>query len=153
MRVFEFEDFENDAGTYVAAYFHPETVEGLTRHQEALGLTNPDDPHEFHTTIVYSRRSVPWEPVDGLEVEAKPLKWEAWNTRDGKRCLVLLLDCDWLHDRFSDAMMAGATYDFPDYKPHITLSYNVDESLDPDALPLPEFPIRISHEGVDVVRK
>lgn len=44
---------------------------------------------------------------------------------NGKRALVLVLDSDYLHFRHNVGMALGATYDFPSYIPHITLSYDI----------------------------
>jgi hypothetical protein len=42
-------------------------------------------------------------------------------------------------------MEKGATYDFPDYKCHITLSYDIGD-LTVDDLHKPDFPIILDHE-------
>ena len=45
---------------------------------------------------------------------------------NGKKCLVAKLDCKGAHELFHHAIDLGATYDFPEYTPHITLSYDCD---------------------------
>ena len=49
---------------------------------------------------------------------------EIWDTPKGS-ALILCLDSEYLKQRHGLSMILGATYDFPDYKPHITLSYNL----------------------------
>lgn len=136
-------------GTYVGVRFTDETIEKLADYQHRHKIPNPLDQEEFHTTVVYSRKPINWRPETGLLDSATVKKIEAWNTRDGLRCVVLLLDCDYLKERFDLAMDRGATYDFPDYKPHITLSYDVGDDFNPDDLPVPDFEIELDHEYVE----
>jgi hypothetical protein len=35
--------------------------------------------------------------------------------------------------------MAGATSDYPEYKAHLTIAYDMTHEVDPTALPLPQF--------------
>lgn len=132
-------------GTYVAVRFSHDTVDRLKQLQDDLDIPNPLDPEEFHTTLVYSRKPIDWEEEDCEGVEAKPLRLEKWETRSKDHCLVLLIDCPHLHKRFDKAMDLGATYDFPDYKPHITLSYSVGKDFDVDS-PTLDFAIELAHE-------
>lgn len=147
-----FED-EQEPGTYVAARFTSETMESLKRYQEEYKVPNSLDPEKFHTTIVYSRAAVEWTPAKDLEDEEVEAKgFTVFDSRDGQKCLVLLLDSEYLNTRFDLAMERGATYDFPDYKPHITLSYDIGH-FDTKKLPVPDFPIVLSHEYAEDLEK
>lgn len=77
----------------------------------------------MHTTIVYSRKMVDLFPGSDLNESAAIVDVEKWDTKYGST-VVGVLDSEYLHSRFKDAMDAGATYDYDDYKPHVTLSYS-----------------------------
>ena len=147
MKVSEVE--KKPTGTYVSVGFSDDTVDRLRELQEELDIPNPLDPEEFHTTIAYSRKPIEWDEIDCEGVEAKPLRLEKWKTHsEDKHCLVLLLDCPHLQDRFDKAMDLGATFDFPEYKPHITLSYDVGDDFDTDSADssILDFAIQLAHE-------
>lgn len=145
MRYFDL--FERQtSGTYVGVRFSEDTVKALAELQEKCQVPNPLDKTEFHTTVVYSRTEIEWWPEHDLsDCKVTPKGWEVFKQRDGKNCLVLLLDSDYLHSRFALAMDRGATYDFPDYQPHITLSYDIGD-FSVDNLPVPDIEIEIDHE-------
>jgi hypothetical protein len=139
-------------GTYVGVNFSEETVLALEEYQHAIALPNPLPHSEFHTTLVYSQLSIPWDPQTDLDVEAKIIGTTTFDARDGKRCFVILLECPWLQERFDKAMALGATYDFPEYKPHITLSYDIGD-FDINSVVDPDFPIKIIEEYKKPLKK
>lgn len=107
------------AGKYIAAKFDNATLDALEALQLQLNLYNPVPRDKLHTTICYSRVDIPWieeeEPQDiGISVGLSQFG----------DALVLLLDSDYLHNRHSLCKELGASYDYPDYLPHVTLSYN-----------------------------
>jgi len=112
-----------DPGLYVCAKFSQSSCEALKRVQEALGMTNPVVAEKLHTTIVYSRKTIDLPPVINLNETASLIGFEKWDTKYGST-VVGILKSDYLHDRFNEAMANGATYDYDDYKPHVTLSYD-----------------------------
>jgi patatin-like phospholipase/acyl hydrolase len=61
---------------------------------------------------------------------------------------VLELDSPYLHGRFAEAMALGATYDFDEYIPHITLSYNAGD-IDIEALNHNSMDINLVEEYVE----
>lgn len=137
-------------GTYVCVNFSDVTIEALNALVKDLGIDEATRPDDFHATVVYSRKSIPWKKADELDIEAKITGYTIFDTRDGKKCLVLLIDSPWLHERFERAMSLGATYDFPEYKPHITLSYDYGDADAPETVPT--FPIVIASEHVSSLR-
>ena len=102
-----------DPGIYMCAKFDQASCEALKNVQKTLGITkNAVSAEKMHTTIVYSRKTV---------------DVEKWDTKYGST-IVGILESEYLHSRFKDSIDAGATYDYPDYKPHVTLAY--DSMLD-----------------------
>lgn len=141
MRLFE---FENSDGIYVGVRFSPLTKERLSSLQRELDIPNPLDPEEFHCTVCYSREGIPWRDGE-VSSTAHPTSWQVYPTKDGKKCLVIELDSDYLRRRHHVARTLGATHDYPTYKPHVTLSYDVgDFTL--DGVPVPDFVFEIVEE-------
>lgn len=131
-------------GTYAAVKFDKATVDAIQDYIDENQLPNPVAPAKMHTTVLYSRKYCPKYKAQGEILPhwtGKPIGFEVWESqgklRDEptKRCLVLRYECDALSDRHKELMKEhDATYDFPDYKPHITLSYDIGD-IDEDELP------------------
>ncbi|ADO19497.1 hypothetical protein [Escherichia phage PSD2001] len=115
---------EVSEGLYVAAKFSELTLDALENLQRSLKVPNPVPREKFHSTICYSRVNIPYVVASGSFEVANSGHLEVWKTDDGST-LVLVLDSDYLSCRHMYARALGATHDFPDYTPHITLSYNV----------------------------
>lgn len=112
-----------DSGIYMCAKFDQASCEALAKVQKLLGVENAVSAAKLHTTIVYSRKTVDLFPASGISEGARLVDVEKWETKYGNT-IVGVLESDYLHSRFNDAMDAGATYDFDDYKPHVTLAYD-----------------------------
>lgn len=112
-----------DSGVYMCAKFDQASCAALAKVQKLLGVENPVSAEKLHTTIVYSRKTVDLFPASGISEPAKLVDVEKWDTKYGST-IVGVLESDYLHSRFDDAMDAGATYDYDDYKPHVTLAYD-----------------------------
>ncbi|AEJ90208.1 RNA ligase [Acinetobacter phage ZZ1] len=135
-----------DRGTYAAVKFSNDTLDALCDLQDKLKLFDATPRDKLHSTICYSRVFVPFKPMDNLGIIAYAKDFEIFE-HNGKRALVLLLDSPYLHSRFAYAQALGATYDFPDYQPHITLAYDIGAMAKPKL----EFKISIgaTHEYVE----
>lgn len=115
---------ESSEGLYVCAKFSDLTLDAIERLQRDLKVPNPVPREKIHSTIVYSRVTVPYVAASGSFEVATSGELEVWDTKSGKT-LILKLDSEYLAFRHNYAKALGATYDYPDYKPHITLSYDV----------------------------
>lgn len=134
-------------GIYVAAHYTDETADRLREFQDSLDIPNPSDPDDFHTTIVYSKRRIHWRCEHDCHWPVTPKGWAVWKDRDGKKStLVMLVESPYLRTRFKLAMDRGASYDFPDYNPHISFSYDVPHDFDTSKLPLPQFDMIVGCE-------
>lgn len=142
-------DQEQLSGLYVAAYFDDETNKRIAQYLADNKIPNAIKSPGFHTTIVYSKVPVqdfePNHTID-LEVDTLDSSIEGWITPSGKRCLVWKYSSTYLQMRFAEAMEAGATYDYDEYKPHISLSYDIGMDYDVSALAVPDFPIHLMGE-------
>jgi hypothetical protein len=142
----------DSSGIYVAVKFKQETLDAIQAFQDQNKIPNPVAQEDLHSTIVYSRNKIDWKPEDNLNlrVNTDASILEVWDTRGGSRCLVWHYYSPFQHRRFEAAMAKGATYDFPEYKCHITLSYDIGD-FDADAINKPDFPILLDHEYVEVL--
>lgn len=92
----------------------------------------PED--ELHCTIAYSKKDFEYTiSKDDIHVSEFNSVLEPLGD-DG--AIVLKIHSQELQDRFNRCIAAGATYDYPSYKPHITISYsgidNINDIKQPD---------------------
>lgn len=102
----------------------------------SAGVKHPMDPAQLHVTIVYSKTPLDWMKVGAAwEAEIKvPAGGPRVMERFGdKGAIVLAFRSNELEWRHSAAIEAGASTDFPDYQPHITISW-LDIDLDVDTV-------------------
>ncbi len=144
MRLSEILEEQETKGTYAAVKFDPATKAAIEKWVENNEVPNPLDFSKLHCTLLYSRKYCPdYEPQGEIDPPwvGTPTGLEVWESRgklrdeDPKRCLVMTFDCDKLHDRHKELMDEHeATYDFPSYKTHVTLSYDIGD-FDEKTLP------------------
>lgn len=114
-------------GTYVCAKLNKKSKKALDYFVTEIGIPSPAEPDQYHSTIIYSRKGVPQvsEYKFNVPFTAKPKRWEIFGT-----CLVLVVNSSDLTKVHNDIMdKYGATYDYDDYTPHVTVSYNYNGSL------------------------
>lgn len=129
-----FMEFVSEKGVYVAVDYTRESSNRFINHFKAQGIPNLVRADKLHTTVIYSRKPFNFDeykgntsrPLDLVFTEFKPHVFE---TQSGKRALVMLIeDADELTDRHNHIMTKyDASYDFPDYIPHCTVSYDIGE--------------------------
>lgn len=92
---------------------------------EEQGIADLQEPNDLHITLTYSRAPVDWmkagEPWGSkLELpEGGPRVMEVF----GKALVILVASSElqWRHETINER--TGASWDFPDYQPHITIAY------------------------------
>lgn len=125
------EPIENDKGKYIAV--RVKNAQELHDWYSKQGVeVIPND--ELHCTIAYSKKDFEYTiSKDDIFVSEFNSKLEPLGN-DG--AVVLKIYSQELQDRFNRCINAGATYDYPSYKPHITISYkeieNLDDIIQPD---------------------
>ncbi len=120
--------FLESQGTYVGIKLDEASKQELVRLQTTLRLEHPLDPEKFHVTTLYSRKQIDVPTVDTVFV-AKVTYIDCWKTQGGKFAVVAKLVCPELTERHDDLISIGGTHDYPDYSPHVTLSY--DDAITP----------------------
>lgn len=132
-------------GTYVGVHFDNDARDALAALQRRLGVPNPTPADEFHVTVVASRKAIPWEAAGEVEETAVPTGWEVWRQRDGNNALVLLVASEFLTARHIEGRLKGATWDFDEYRPHVTISYDCG-TFSADKLAVPDLDLGIAEE-------
>jgi hypothetical protein len=121
-------------GLYVAVKYTDKTLNSIS---EVLKLVpNPVQLEDIHTTIIYSRKYAEIVEQD-IVVICINSGYDIWKDSSGKRILVMKLDSPQLEFRHRYLTSNyGLTYDYENYIPHITLSYDIgDDEFDLSTLP------------------
>lgn len=126
------EEEESETGTFVGMHISKGSKEALVRACKKMNVPNRIRRDKMHITVIYSRKHLPeFKAVGTFEkpIEVGVDKLEIFPTQDGtSNVLVVRLNAPELVKRHKEIMKDHkATYDFDEYKPHITLSYNVGE--------------------------
>lgn len=136
---------QQSKGTYAAVKFDQPTKDAIAKYIKDNDIPNGTNPNKLHCTVLYSRKYCPeYQPLGTIDPPWKgtPTSLEVWESKgklrdeEPSRCLVMKFDCEQLVNRHNLLMKEHkATYDFPEYKTHITLSYDIgdmDETMLPD---------------------
>lgn len=93
------------------------------------------DPNTYHCTIMYSRVPVPLadDIKPTLPIVAKANSFEIFQSGDGSNCVVLRVESPEIEKLHFQTRQLGASYDYPEYKAHVTLCADYES----DALPMP----------------
>lgn len=120
---------ESHAGTYAAVRPSKEDGDKIKEFMRLHNIPNPEPVDKLHATLLYSRKHLPsYKPDTSLSHDAKVHSLEVWPTKSGKNCLVAKLHSPSLCDRHTHLMdKHNATYDYPEFKPHVSLSYDIGD--------------------------
>jgi hypothetical protein len=128
---------EGKGGQYAAYRFL--STKGIQKYIDRNQIPNPIPTEKLHVTLLYSRKPMPGYKPLGLIAE--PIKvmvegFDVWDTQDGKKALVARLDAPKVVARHHELMKKyGGTFDYDEYRPHFTMSYDVGPDFDKDRLP------------------
>lgn len=124
-------EYGMEAGRYIGLHFDDETKNSVQRivHDEAIPNSVRTD--KLHTTITYSREN----PVKDYSVNGEfdePIcaeieSFDIFPSQNGKNCLVAKLNCPECISKHEKTRELGASYDYDEYIPHLTLSYDVGD--------------------------
>ena len=124
-------------GTYMSAKVSPKSKKELSAWVSTHNIPNAADPKQYHATIIYSRKGVPEikDYVIPTPLTGKLTSWKIFDNGD-KKCLVAIIDSPDLvkhHEEIRSKF--GATHDYPQFSPHITISYDYGNTKVPEELP------------------
>jgi len=142
-------------GTFVGARFTDKTKNQLRKYLYDNNIPNPINPNEVHTTIIYSRKDLPTFTPRGMFANpylGTPTNFELFTSKPdmfksySSNALVLRFDSPELTKRHNEIRNNfGATHDYDEYKPHITLSYDAGD-FDIDSIPMYDKPLEVNEE-------
>ena len=138
-------EYDLNKGTYAGLRLSEESKEKLVDFIKDNGIINPTPKGDMHITLLYSRKHLPdYKPAGRISGKAKPKSFKVFETFDKKRALVLLLDSKYCLKRHEELMQEhGATFDYDEYSPHVTLSYDIGENKKPSQRKLDELPTEL----------
>lgn len=156
VELIETESTQQSTGTYVGVKLDDSSLDSLVEFAKSNDIPNPLKRSDFHSTVVYSRKHLPdFDPVGNIDEPwiATPKGFDVWESKpnaykdESTFCLVMEIDCPDMVKRHDHAREDhGATYDFDEYKPHITISYDVGKDFDKSNLEWSGEPLKISNE-------
>ena len=126
--MFEKKEKEGCIGTYAALRLSSETIAALD--DFCLQHNIPNKVDEYHSTIMYSRKSHPdFEAFTDREYFGTPINFGVFLDREhDTKCLVLKYSSLEIEKRhYNIRNDYEATYDFETFEPHITLSYDIGD--------------------------
>lgn len=150
----QLKDYSYPGGVYIAVLPDEESNAQIKEFQEnevlKLGITDLNS--ELHSTIIYSAKPHKQNVQTSPDVHvAQCLGYELFG--DESNILVMKLSCPSLSKRFDDLTdQYGFVSDYDEYRPHITLAYDVKD-VDISKLPLYNKTIILKNEyseGLDV---
>ena len=140
-------DFTKGKPTFVGVRLDGDTMQRIS--EFAKDVPNPVSKGEMHITVVYSRAPIEVVEQGAIDpaMEFTPKQLSIFPSQSGAKCLVLEISCDDIVNRHQRFMDNGASYDYAEYKPHITLSYDCGD-FDPASLQLENLvgPLRYNFE-------
>lgn len=146
---------ESKQGTYCGIKYapNPEFQKWIKDNK----IPNPINPEKLHTTVIFSRNPIEKQYQMNHQIISgnnfKPMKFEVFLTSTSKkRALVIILDAPKAVEYHNYFMNHGGTHDFADFKPHITVSYDLGD-FDVKQLTLPDIifdPVSVYTEPLDL---
>ena len=114
----------------------------------AQGLTQTLLPDDMHVTVCYSLQPLNWLRLTPSDKPLRVSPGARSMTRFDKGALVLEFESDELTRRWRECQGAGASSNYPEYRPHVTITY---ENKDVDTAALRPFP-GVMHFGPERFR-
>lgn len=116
-----------ETGTIVKLVPNVETRRKIKEVMNLLNVENCINQNDLHLTVVISRQTcsnIEEMPVK-FPIIAKGTKFDIFRQADGANCLVVRLEGHELHQLHNECITNyDAIHNYPEYHPHITLSYD-----------------------------
>lgn len=127
-------------GSYIGWKFNQESVDRIMKYAKDCKLEYPSKPSKIHITVLFSRKYcenlIPKGKFNTLlPVEIHKLEIFGPDEK-GERFLVIRLKNKEIMERNKELMdRYNVVSDYGEYKPHVTLGYQIKEDFDIGALP------------------
>jgi hypothetical protein len=114
-----------------------ENASELVKWAKAVGFATTLPPEKMHVTVIFSKTECDW---DAMRPAGEPEKISAIGghrsiERLGPDAVVLRFESDYLTGRCNDLKSKGAVSDFPDYKAHVTITWEAPDLDVEDMIP------------------
>ncbi len=122
------EFMRSSRGIFSAVKFDKKTTQKIVEFQKINNIRSPIKNSDLHTTIIFSpdKYILDYPVKKHLDIKAKIIGFDKWRMNNGNYCLVALLDCNFLNERFEKlSKKYGIENPYDEYKPHVTLSYDI----------------------------
>lgn len=129
---------DHPKGTYISATLSKKSQDDLDKWVTEHNIPNPSEPSEYHSTLIYSRKGIPdAKNYDiPLPMKSKIKGWKIFPTQAGGNCLVAIMDSPEMTKHHKTIRKEyGATHDYPEYHPHVTISYDYGDLPVPKEVP------------------
>lgn len=139
--------FQKDANLYVSRPLTSGSADRLHAWAEAQGIPNLVPPDLMHVTQVHSKADVDTSKLTPLStlVDVGQDRWVG--PLGDKGAVVMFFQSPELAARHVEAKDAGASWDFPTFMPHVTLSYDAgDHPAKLGMVPPPTEPLQLGPE-------
>lgn len=143
---YEIQDEQN--GTYVA--LRVKNFAELAEFFRKQGVNVIEPINDLHVTLAYSVISFTHRVNDGI-VTIKPGEINSNLELLGDNCWVMKFNNSEVHSRFNKCMEEGASYDYPVYQPHITITNDLG-NLTVEQITMPDFDIILCDEYTQPIK-
>ena len=124
-------------GTFAGAKFSDGSIQALKKFADANNIPNQTPTEDYHSTLLFSHTPLPdYEPWGAYKEALTAIPKYATIFGEGdEKALVIVLNAPGLVKRHKYLMSKHpeATWDYDEYIPHVTLSYNVGD-FDPNSI-------------------
>jgi uncharacterized protein len=97
---------------------------------KSQGFKTTIDPSDMHATIAFSKQPVDWNKIEPLKGDFILRGAMGTVKQFDNSATVMTFKSGRLSQRWNEFIKAGASWDWPEYQPHITISYKAD-NIDP----------------------
>ncbi len=98
-------------------------VDDVREWAKSQGFASTLEDGDMHVTIAFSKEKFDWSDFKPVETKLTLRGGDRTVELFGDDATVLTFRSDKLHERWAEFVDAGASWDFPSYIPHVTISY------------------------------
>ena len=136
-------------------YIHRPLLNGphLLAWAVAQGFNSIIPIHDLHVTIAFSKKALNWSAIPFDHRSVTVIGGQRSIEKFDGGAVVLRFKSKELEDRWQEIIDQGASWDWPHFKPHITLSYSVPPEFDIDEIDPFDGVLKFGHENWSSIRE
>lgn len=101
---------------------------------KAQGFISCLQDSDLHVTVAFDYKKHDWSKIPLSQLDRVEVAGATSVAEFRRGAIVLTLDCDTLQGRWQQLCDWGLRWKFKDYRPHITITYQLPEGMDPAAV-------------------